>query len=67
MPVARKFFQRFTSTAMGKSRLLVVELLKPVTVVVNGVDGEAEPEAGEGVPLEQLTETGTLAAGPVGE
>ena len=42
-------------------------LSKPVTVVVNGVDGEAEPEAGEGVPLEQLTETGTLAAGPVGE
>ena len=41
--------------------------LKPVTVVEKAVAGEALPEAGEGVPLEQVTETGTLAAGPAGE
>jgi hypothetical protein len=34
---------------------------KPVTVVTNGVASEAEPEAGEGVPLVQLTLTATLA------
>jgi len=41
--------------------------LKPVTVVENGVDGVALPEAGEGVPLVQVTETGTLVVGPLGE
>jgi hypothetical protein len=45
---------------------VVPEVSKPVTVVVNGVDGEAEPEPGVGVPLEQLTETGTLVVGPLG-
>jgi hypothetical protein len=34
---------------------------KPVTVVTNGVASEAEPLAGEGVPLVQLTLTETLA------
>jgi hypothetical protein len=37
--------------------------LKPVTVVVNGVASEAAPEAGEGVPLVQLTLTLTLPLG----
>ena len=41
---------------------------KAVTVVVNGVGGEALPEAGEGVPpFVQVTETGTLVVGPLGE
>ena len=35
--------------------------LKPLTVVVKGVASEAEPLAGEGVPLVQLTLTLTLA------
>jgi hypothetical protein len=35
--------------------------LKAVTVVTNGVDSEAEPAAGDGVPLVQVTLTGTLA------
>ena len=35
--------------------------MKPLTVVVNGVASEAEPLAGEGVPLVQLTLTLTLA------
>jgi hypothetical protein len=33
----------------------------PVTVVVNGVASEAEPEAGDGVPLVQVTLTETDA------
>jgi hypothetical protein len=39
----------------------VVPVRKPVKVVTNGVDSEAEPEAGDGVPLVQLTLTATLA------
>ena len=39
----------------------VAPVRKPVTVVTNGVASEAEPEAGVGVPLVQLTLTGTLA------
>jgi hypothetical protein len=35
--------------------------VKPVTVVVNGVASEAEPEAGEGVPLVHVTLTLTDA------
>jgi hypothetical protein len=35
--------------------------IKPVTVVVNGVVSEAEPEAGEGEPLVQVTLTDTEA------
>jgi hypothetical protein len=35
--------------------------LKPVTVVTKGADSEAEPVAGEGVPLVHVTLTGTLA------
>ena len=34
---------------------------KPVTVVVKEAASEAEPEAGEGVPLVQVTLTGTEA------
>jgi hypothetical protein len=45
----------------------VAPVLKPVIVVENGVPGFAVPEAGEGLPLEQVTETGTLVVGPVGE
>ena len=37
--------------------------LKPVTVVVNGVASDAVPEAGEGVPLVQVTLTLTLPLG----
>ena len=40
----------------------VAPTVKPVIVVENGVASEAEPLAGEGVPLVQLTLTGTLAA-----
>jgi hypothetical protein len=40
----------------------VAPTLKPVIVVTNGVDSEAEPEAGDGVPLVQATLTATLAA-----
>jgi hypothetical protein len=40
----------------------VAPVLKPVTVVVNGVASEAEPEAGEGEPLVQVTLTVTLPA-----
>jgi hypothetical protein len=39
----------------------VAPVVKPVIVVVNGVASDAEPEAGEGVPLVQLTLTLTLA------
>jgi hypothetical protein len=39
----------------------VVPIVKPVIVVTNGVDSENVPLAGEGVPLVQLTLTGTLA------
>ncbi len=39
----------------------VAPALKPVTVVVKGVASEAEPEAGEGVPLVQETLTVTEA------
>jgi hypothetical protein len=35
--------------------------LNPVTVVTNGVASLAEPDAGEGVPLVQVTLTLTLA------
>jgi hypothetical protein len=34
---------------------------KPLTVVVNGVASEAEPDAGDGVPLVQVTLTETDA------
>jgi hypothetical protein len=37
----------------------VAPAVKPVTVVTNGVASEAEPEAGVGVPLVQLTLTET--------
>jgi hypothetical protein len=37
-----------------------------VTVVTNGVPGAAVPDDGVAVPL-QVTETGTLAVGPLGE
>jgi hypothetical protein len=40
----------------------VAPVLKPVTVVVKGVASEAEPEAGDGVPLVQVTLTDTEAA-----
>jgi hypothetical protein len=40
----------------------VAPALKPVTVVVKGVASEAEPEAGEGEPLVQVTLTDTGAA-----
>jgi hypothetical protein len=40
----------------------VAPTVKPVTVVVNGVASEAEPEAGEGEPLVQVTLTDTEAA-----
>ena len=40
----------------------VAPAVKPVTVVVNGVASEAEPEAGEGEPLVQVTLTDTEAA-----
>ena len=39
----------------------VAPTLKPVTVVENGVASEAEPDAGKGVPLVQLTLTVTDA------
>ena len=39
----------------------VAPTLKPVIVVTNGEPSEKEPLAGEGVPLVQLTLTGTLA------
>jgi hypothetical protein len=35
--------------------------LKPLIVVTNGVDSLAVPDAGEGVPLVQVTLTETLA------
>lgn len=35
--------------------------MKPLTVVTNGIASEAEPEAGDGVPLVQVTLTGTEA------
>jgi hypothetical protein len=38
----------------------VAPTVKPVTVVVNGVASEAEPEAGEGEPLVQVTLTPTV-------
>ena len=40
----------------------VAPRLNAVTVVTNGVASEAEPDAGDGVPLVQVTLTGTLAA-----
>jgi hypothetical protein len=40
----------------------VAPALKPVTVVENGVASEAEPLAGEGVPLVQVTLIETDAA-----
>jgi hypothetical protein len=39
----------------------VAPMVKPVIVVENGVASEALPLAGEGVPLEQVTLTGTVA------
>jgi hypothetical protein len=39
----------------------VAPVLKPVTVVVKGVASEAEPEAGDGEPLVQVTLTDTEA------
>ena len=39
----------------------VAPTVKPVIVVVNGVAVEAEPDAGVGVPLVQVTLTGTEA------
>ena len=39
----------------------VAPTVKPLMVVMNGVDSDAEPEAGEGVPLVQVTLTATLA------
>jgi hypothetical protein len=39
----------------------VAPTVKPVIVVTNGVASEAEPLAGEGVPVVQLTLTGTEA------
>lgn len=39
----------------------VAPTVKPLTVVTNGVASDAVPEAGEGVPLLQLTLTLTLA------
>jgi hypothetical protein len=39
----------------------VAPTLKPVIVVTNGVASLAEPDAGEGVPLVQVTLTETLA------
>jgi hypothetical protein len=38
----------------------VAPVLKPVTVVVKGVASEAEPEAGDGVPLVHVTLTPTV-------
>jgi hypothetical protein len=40
----------------------VAPTVKPVIVVTNGVASDATPEAGEGVPLVQLTLTDTEAA-----
>ena len=40
----------------------VAPTLKPVTVVENGVASDADPEAGDGVPLVQLMLTATDAA-----
>ena len=40
----------------------VVPTVKPVMVVVKGEASEAEPEAGEGVPVVQVTLTLTEAA-----
>ena len=39
----------------------VAPTLKPVIVVVNGIVVDAEPDAGVGVPLVQVTLTGTEA------
>lgn len=39
----------------------VAPVVKPVIVVVNGVASELEPDAGEGVPVVQVTLTGTDA------
>jgi hypothetical protein len=39
----------------------VAPTVKPVIVVVNGVASDADPDAGEGVPLLQVTLTVTLA------
>jgi hypothetical protein len=36
--------------------------VKPATVVVKAVDSDAVPDAGDGVPLVQVTVTGTVAA-----
>jgi hypothetical protein len=36
-------------------------MVKPLTVVTNGVASDADPDAGEGVPLVQVTLTLTLA------
>jgi hypothetical protein len=40
----------------------VAPTLKPVIVVTNGVASDADPAAGEGVPLVQTMVIGTLAA-----
>jgi hypothetical protein len=40
----------------------VAPLANPVTVVTNGVDSLEAPEAGDGVPLVQVTLTATEAA-----
>ncbi len=69
--LVRAEIQSAVNRALEGESLLAVqvepETAKPVTVVVNGVDGEALPDAGAGVPLEQVTETGTPVVGPVGE
>jgi hypothetical protein len=36
-------------------------MVKPLTVVTKGVASDADPDAGEGVPLVQVTLTLTLA------
>jgi hypothetical protein len=38
-----------------------VPIVKPLIDVTNGVDSDAEPEAGDGVPLVHVTLTGTEA------
>jgi hypothetical protein len=45
----------------GSVAVHVVPTMKPVTVVTNGVASDAEPDAGDGVPLVQVTLTLTLA------
>jgi hypothetical protein len=40
----------------------VAPAVKPVIVVMNGLDSEDEPDTGEGVPVVQVTLTVTLAA-----